>query len=354
MKLLIFMLEGRRAFVHIFFCFVYFSIFFMLNWRSGGINLMHALTLILIGGVGIGIAYLTYYLMRLGHGRRKPLLAILYFLIAGGVIGTIGYHIFIGSANSLSVQIVDHSATHTTRDYVLFFGPWYVHLAKYGVIFYFAEKLIFESLDLLFSRYWPRYVIPAPAVSGPNQLVPHFFHNLMHRVFDKLTASEALKPVQLAHLSNLVKYGTTKHFTARDKLATLEAEIAAVRNMLAMEEGHPVRLQINGSVSGIKVPPMLLLSIAKNMVKHGEVQPGGDPGLLEVRVEGGRLHIIGTNGIRQSPRWSRQDGGNGLQHMRQLLKSVYGNRAALYTHATDGYFYLYLHIDDLNPYDHGK
>ena len=55
-----------------------------------------------------------------------------------------------------------------------------------------------------------------------------------------------------------------------------------------------------------------------------------------------------------APRWSRQDGGNGLQHMRQLLKSVYGNRAALYTHTTDGYFYLYLHIDDLNPYDHGK
>src|SRR5690606_35495669 len=253
-----------------------------------------------------------------------------------------------------SVQIVDHSATHTTRDYVLFFGPWYVHLAKYGVIFYFAEKLIFETLDLLLSRYWPGYVVPAASVPGPNQLVPHFFNNLMHGVFDRLIASKTLKPVQLAHLSNLVKYGTTKHFTARDKLATLEAERAAVRNMLAMEEGHPVRLQISGCVSGIKVPPMLLLSIAKNMVKHGEVQPGGDPGLLEVRVEGGRLHIIGTNAVGQSSRWSRQDGGTGLQHMRQLLKSVYGNRAALYTYTTDGYFYLYLRIDNLNPYDHGK
>jgi len=354
MKLLTIFLDRRRALVHCSFCALYFSVFFALNWRSGGITVMHALPLIVIGGVGIGVAYLTYYLFVFAQQRKKNLLAVVYFFVAGGLIGAVGYILFIGTETKMSAEIVDHSATHTVWNYTLFFAPWYVHLAKYGVIFYFAEKLLFERLDLLLSRYWPRHIGPVAAISGLNQLVPHFFNNLMHRVFDRLIASKMLKPIQLAHLSNLVKYGTANHFTPGGKLVTLEAEIAAVRNMLALEEGHRIRLQISGCVSGFQIPPMLLLSIAKNMIKHGEVLPGEDGGLLEVRLEAGTLHVIGTNGVRQTSGWALQDGGQGLQHMRQLLKTVYGNRATLHTDTIDGCFYLYLRIDNLNTDNHGK
>jgi len=354
MKLLISILERRRALVHIFFCLLYYSIFFALNWREGGITRMHALSLFVIGGTGIGIAYQTYYLLVFGHRRKKPLLAIAYFLIAGVLIGTVGYILFIGNQSTLSAEIVDHSAAHTAWNYFLFFGPWYVHLAKYGVIFYYAEKMLFEKLDVWLSRYWPEHVVPVAAFAGFNHLEPHFFNNLMYRVFDRLGSNKALKPIQLAHLSNLVKYGTVNHFAPVRKLAPLEEEIAAVRNMLAMEEGHRVGMQVSGCVSGLQIPPMLLLSIAKNMIKHGEVLPGGDEALLEVRVEGMSLHVIGTNGLRQAPGWTRQDGGQGLQHMRQLLKTVYGNQATLHTDTIDGCFYLYLSIDNLNSNDHGK
>ncbi|TYR36340.1 hypothetical protein FXV77_10555 [Sphingobacterium phlebotomi] len=354
MKLLIFFLERRRALVHCSFCILYFSVFFALNWRPGGTNVMHTLTLLLIGGVGIGIAYQIYYLLVLAYRHKKPLLATFGFFIGFSVIGAIGYALFIGSENKLSTEIVDHAAEHTVWNYLLFFAPWYIHLAKYGVIFYFAEKLLFEKLDVWLSRYWPDLIVPVATFAGFNQLVPHFFNNLMHLVFERLVSNRRLKPVQLAHLSNLVKYGTVNHFAPVRKLAPLEAEIAAVRNMLAMEEGHRVGLQVSGCVSGLQVPPMLLLSIAKNMIKHGEVLPGGDEALLEVRVEDTSLHVIGMNGVRQTPGWAVQDGGQGLQHMRQLLKAIYGNLATLHTDTIDGCFYLYLRIDNLNPNNHGK
>lgn len=354
MKLLTIFLDRRRALVHCSFCILYFSVFFVLNWREGGINRMHALSLFLIGGAGIGIAYQTYCLLVFGFRRKKPLLAIAYFLIAGGLIGTLGYLLFIGSENKLSKEIVDHAAAHTAWNYFLFFGPWYVHLAKYGVIFYYAEKLLFEKLDVWLSRYWPEHIVPVAAFAGFNQLVPHFFNNLMHRVFDKLIVSKTLKPIQLAHLSNLVKYGTVNHFAPLRKLAPLEEEIAAVRNMLAMEEGHRVRLQVSGCVSGLQVPPMLLLSIAKNMIKHGEDLPGGDEALLEVRVEGMSLHVIGTNGLRQTPGWTRHGGGKGLQHLQELLQTVYGKGATLHTYTTGGCFYLYLHVEKLKSNHDGK
>lgn len=354
MKFLISILEKRRMLVHTFFCFLYFSIFFAFNWREGGINRMHALSLFLIGGAGIGIAYQTYYLLVFGHQKKRPVLAVAYFLMAGSLIGAVGYILFIGNQSRLSAEIVDHSAAHTVWNYVLFFGPWYVHLAKYGVIFYYAEKLLFEKLDIWLSRYWPEHIVPVTATAGVNQLVPHFFNNLMHRVYGWLNSKKLLQPIQLAYLSNLVKYGTINHFASVRKLVPLDEEIAAVRNMLAMEEGHRVRLQVSGCVSGLQVPPMLLLSIAKNMIKHGEVLPGGDEALLEVRVEDTSLHVIGTNGLRQAPRWTRQGGGQGLRYMRQLLKTVYSNRATLYTDTIGSCFYLYLRIDNLKNNDHGK
>lgn len=354
MKLLTVLLERRRALVHIFFCFLYFSIFFALNWREGGIDRMHALSLFLIGGTGIGIAYQTYYLLVFGHRRKKPLLAIACFVMAGGLIGAVGYILFIGNQSRMSAEIVDHSAAHTAWNYFLFFGPWYVHLAKYGVIFYYAEKMLFEKLDVWLSRYWPEYIVPVAAFAGFNQLVPHFFNNLMHRVYGWLGSAKPLQPIQLAHLSNLVKYGTVNHFAPVRKLAPLEEEIAAVRNMLAMEDSYCVRLQVSGCVSGLQVPPMLLLSIAKNMIKHGEVLPGGDQALLEVRVEGMSLHVIGTNGLRQAPGWTRQGGGQGVQYLRELLKAVYGNGATLHTCTTGGCFYLYLHVENLKNNHDGE
>jgi len=346
------MLERRRAFVHVTFCALYLGCFFLINRQAGGFAPMREFALLLIAGGGIGVAYHVYHLLLLGFQKRKPLLAILYFIIGLCLIVTVGYLLFGGSEHNLSAQMVDPTAEYTVRDYLLSFGTWYFHLGKYGVIFFLAEKQLFEKLDLLLSRYWPKYVVVphgtmSPPVAGGNQLVRHFFNNLLHRIYNRLGSDEKMNPMQLARLSNLVKYGTVNHLVADRSTAPLKDEISAVHDLLSMEEGHGIHLQVKGDTDSFTIPPMVLLSIAKNMIKHGGARSEKGEAILDIRVEGSSMHVIGTNGLLASPQWTSPNGGQGLQQMRRLLKEVYGNRATLYTTIFEDCFYLYLRIDHL-------
>lgn len=351
MKLLIVLLKWRQRIVHFLFCILYLSLFFALNWRSGGITPTHALTLLLVGSVGIAVTYQVYGMLVLAHRQRRPIHALVYFLIGFLSLGVAGYILFIISQNRLSVEIIDHRVAQPAWAYIRFFMSWYAHLAKYALIFYCAETFLYKRLDQFLARYWPEHIVPFAPFRESNLLVPHFFNNLMHRVFDRLAADRRMEPMQVAHLSNLVKYGAVNHFASAGKMVALKAEIAAVQNMLSMEEEHDICMQVKGRIKGFKVPPMLLLSIAKNMIKHGDALSSKEPAFLELRVEDASLHVIGMNGVCRFSNWSRRNGGQGLQHMRQLLQTIYGKQAALHTDIVRDCFYLYLRIDRLHTYE---
>lgn len=95
----------------------------------------------------------------------------------------------------------------------------------------------------------------------------------------------------------------------------------------------PDRLQFTliaeDAASALRFPPMALLTLVENAVRHG-IDPSEDGGRIEVRVvlHDGRclVRVIDTGvGIKQSDAGL----GTGLETLRERLKIIYGDEARL-------------------------
>ncbi|MBD1422792.1 LytS family sensor histidine kinase [Sphingobacterium chuzhouense] len=354
MKLFIFMLEKRKAFLHIFFCSLYFVALFVLNWRLDGIAPMIAVTLLITGAAGISIAYVMRYILILWFTRQwkhSLLLLTANFLL----MGLAGYIVFHGFESRLSNEVVGSTIERPWREYIRFYISWYAVFAKYGVLFFLLEGGIFSALDGILSRYWPNYV-PNPERRGDiysnelevgkrNKLVGHFLNNLMSRVYSQLMSRKRMKTKQVIHLASLVDYGQLTYHRSPQQLVPLQKELVAVRHFLAMEEAcDDIHLTVRGDIHSAEVPSMLLPSIAKNIVKHGAITKKGKA-RMDVWIEGSSLYITSENKLADTPNWQQPGGGYGLKHIRCLLKELFGKRATFWTGIMDEHFRLYIKID---------
>ncbi len=87
-------------------------------------------------------------------------------------------------------------------------------------------------------------------------------------------------------------------------------------------------IDVPAELRGYTLPPMLLQPVVENAIRHG-LEPKVDGGDVRVAVkrEGGRVAVeIADSGVGFAP---TTRGGVGLSNLRERLKLLYGERAAL-------------------------
>jgi signal transduction histidine kinase len=162
------------------------------------------------------------------------------------------------------------------------------------------------------------------------QIEPHFLFNSLANVRRLLrTDGEAGR----AMLGDLMRYLESALPRMRDDSSTLARETELVQAFLAVHQVRMgARLQVHVDVpAGLGtrvVPPMMLLTLIENALKHG-LAPLPEGGAINVRAveEGGRLllRVIDTGrGLVPG-----SGGGTGLANIRARLKAMYGAGAAL-------------------------
>ena len=134
-------------------------------------------------------------------------------------------------------------------------------------------------------------------------------------------------------LADLLRYLEEALPALRDENSTLGREAGLVRAYLAV---HQVRMgarlrtefDIPAALFDRPVPPMVLLTLVENALKHG-LQPMVDGGSVQVaaRTEGGRLALTVADTGRGMGSGSGH--GTGLANLRARLKAMYGAAASL-------------------------
>jgi Histidine kinase len=163
------------------------------------------------------------------------------------------------------------------------------------------------------------------------QIEPHFLFNTLANVQALVeTGSPRAAPV----LASLVAYLRAAMPRLAGGGATLDDELALVKAYLElMQMRMPDRLQwrldLHAALGRRRFPPMALLTLVENAVKHG-IDPTMDGGRIEVagRPEpdgGARLWVLDT-GIGMSP---HAVPGTGLGNLRDRLAAFYGEGAEL-------------------------
>ncbi len=157
-------------------------------------------------------------------------------------------------------------------------------------------------------------------------LDPHFLFNTLNAiaewcVVDGATAERAV--LQLSQMLRTILGGV------RARSWSLEEELALATRLCDLHRLRDPALVFDGAgldatLAGARVPPMLLLPLVENAIKHGPA--AGHPGAisLHVRRSGERISITLSNpGAYGGPR----HGSHGLPTMEKRLELAYADRA---------------------------
>jgi signal transduction histidine kinase len=162
------------------------------------------------------------------------------------------------------------------------------------------------------------------------QIEPHFLFNTLANVkrlydIDRRNGARMLR--------NLKEYLAVALPQMRETESTLGREIAHVTAYLNIQQirmGHRLAFGIDvpDALRDIRMPPLMLLTLAENSVKHG-LAPSSTGGRIDLRasMEQGRLRVQVADtgqGFAKSA-----GGGTGLANIRARLKALFGNAASL-------------------------
>jgi sensor histidine kinase YesM len=88
------------------------------------------------------------------------------------------------------------------------------------------------------------------------------------------------------------------------------------------------RLDCPTALAGMPMPPLLLMTLVENAVKHGvERKPGPVSVTLDAQRAGGAVTVtVGDDGAGIGP--ALLGSGIGLRNLRERLSALYGERAA--------------------------
>lgn len=167
------------------------------------------------------------------------------------------------------------------------------------------------------------------------QVEPHF-------LFNTLAAVRALLREKPAHaeatLDALVAYLRASIPRMRGEAPALEGTLGdqidlcvQYLEVMRLRSGDRLRhaVRVPDALRALPFPPLLLLTLVENAVKHGvEPKPGAGCIELEAETRDGRLHVrVLDDGVGLSA--NATGGGLGLANVREQLAARYGDRAGL-------------------------
>ena len=163
------------------------------------------------------------------------------------------------------------------------------------------------------------------------QVAPHFLFNTLANV---QALVDTRSPQASAVLDSLIAYLRAAVPRLHDSATTLGQELRLVRAYLElMHMRMPDRLQfalhVDESVLDLRCPPMALLTLVENAVRHG-IDPSEEGGRIDIHAQrrGDRCVVsVSDTGIGLAS--SGGGLGTGLSMLRERLRLIFGEQAQL-------------------------
>ncbi len=174
-----------------------------------------------------------------------------------------------------------------------------------------------------------------------SQISPHFIFNILNSIVYLIRSrSDLAEPVTIK-LSELMRYML---YESADALIPLEKELGYLKNYVELqkirfEEDVLVRMDIEGTVGGQIIEPMLMIPFVENAFKHG-VGLVVDPSIeIYLNISDKKLHFSVRNKIAPgSAEVKDNSSGIGLKNVQRRLELLYPESHRLELTRTEEWF----------------
>ena len=165
------------------------------------------------------------------------------------------------------------------------------------------------------------------------QIEPHFLFNTLAHV-RRLYEIDAVAGRRM--LTSLMEYLAVALPRMRESGSTLEREVGYATayleiHRMRMGSRLAVDIDVPESLQGMPMPPLMILTLVENAIKHGIApQPGGGRIGIHAIADGNGMRIEVADTGRGFTKAS--GGGSGLANIRGRLAALFGNTASLSLH----------------------
>ncbi|MCQ6958324.1 histidine kinase [Mucilaginibacter sp. JC4] len=182
-----------------------------------------------------------------------------------------------------------------------------------------------------------------------NQISPHLLFNSLNFIYGAIhkLSERAGKGVML--LSEIMRYSLVSSEDNRTVL--LADEVDQIERLIELshlrfEHQLYIRFIKRGKLKGVRVLPLILITLVENMVKHGDLGAPNQPGRISLTYMENQLAFKTENLKRTSS--PHPPGGIGLKNIEKRLSNFYPDRYEFEIQDTETLFTVTLNIN-LNP-----
>ncbi len=300
------------------------------GWTRGFI----VVNLLCIGFLGVVVSAWYGYRNYTGPRGRRNYAIFVATLFAGGFTGAI-----VASIDT-SRPISEMSAQKAATIFGIVSALGVALIFVIAIIAYARTRQVASRMALLQAEAdrerFQRQSVQAELKLLQAQVEPHFlFNTLANLRFLVQTQS----PHALSMLDHLIHYLRTALPEIRAESSTVGREIElahAYLEILRIRMGGALEIStgVAPEVAGVAFPPLVVLTLVENAIKHGIAPVGRGHVVVGASVEGKRLRVIVEDDGRGLVEPIGQ--GVGLGNVRERLRAIYGDSARVDLRAREG------------------
>lgn len=214
------------------------------------------------------------------------------------------------------------------------FGDVMQYIGFGGVLF--VSFIMLDNIDYIFNSRYSK--IKKALNSAHNQLLrqqfhPHFLFNALNSIYSMSLNNHPSTSDTILKLSGMMRYITDEVYIAQ---IPLERELKFLQEYIAIEkirfgEKANIQLEVEGSVKGKFIEPLLLIPLVENAFKHGFYINHPDSFVqIKLKMNRDTLRFAIQNSIlpKEPNRYENRE-GKGLDNLRDRLRLTYRKTSKL-------------------------
>lgn len=183
------------------------------------------------------------------------------------------------------------------------------------------------------------------------QLNPHFLFNTLNNIYSLASRKSDRAPEAVLRLAESMRYllyeSAADTVPLAQELRHLQGFLDLQRLRLPLAEAAmaiTLHTQVTPEAMATPVAPLLLLPLAENAFKHGDLAARPTAVRLEVEATAASLRFVAHNFIAAAPAGPLPAGGLGLVNLRRRLALLYPDRHTLAVQAGSTAYTVTLHL----------
>ena len=158
------------------------------------------------------------------------------------------------------------------------------------------------------------------------QISPHFLFNTLNFIYNSVYPLSGEAADSVMQLSDMMRYSLRETDTLGK--TELDEEIGQIRNLIAINARRYdfplyVDLEVSGIPQGLKIIPLVLLTLTENVFKHGNLKNKLQPARIVISVNPGNVLNFMTWNLRKAPGRPQRMKSLGIQNTIKRLQYAY-------------------------------